>query len=179
MKVTPAVTPSALPKENRIPGNIVFDSTGRWFISTIGGVYAHHDEINGVAFTDVVEKAKIKAQVIGNKANLAVYTCNNLNRELEELLSEITLKCNKEAGAVFCIDLYSITKNGIVESIRRTDTPIRIVIGLPEHMRGKEVSLLCIDQENNTVIFEDMDSDPWTITIDATVFGTYAFTYAQ
>ncbi len=128
---------------------------------------------------DTLDKAKIKSQVIADKTNLAVFTCNNLNQELEGLLSEIAQKNHKKVGAVFCIDLYSITKNGIVEPIRRIDTSIRISIGLPEYMRGKKVSLLSIDQENNTVIYEDMDSDSWTISIDAMIFGTYAFVYEQ
>lgn len=81
------------------------------------------------------------------------------------------------AGSVQ-IDLYKIEGNR-VSVIRNTQEPLRLVLELPRNMinASHTFSILVPDGIGGVLEMADLDQDPATITIDATVFGMWTIIY--
>lgn len=158
------------------PTNIVSLGNGSTITSTVYGVYIAKG-VNGMAVTTPKEDVKNALGISDKSTNVSIYFCDSRNKEMNQALKEIADSKNKTAAACFHADMYSITSKGKVESIKDSKEPITMVFGIPKDLQGKTCSILCLDKNGNPVVFEDMDTDPNTITISANVFGIYALVY--
>ena len=73
-------------------------------------------------------------------------------------------------------DMYTITKAGVVTKIRNAAAPVTMTFGLPGSLAktGNSYSVMCLNSDGKSVVFEDADTNNATLTINATAFGTYA-----
>lgn len=150
--------------------------------STVGGVFIA-TAVNGVAVTSPV--ASVNAAIGLSQAdvdagtNARFYICNSSNKEMKAALQSVAAATGKTVGAYINVDLYTITKKGTVTAIRNTAEPITMTFGLPGRIAnaGNGVSVICIDKDGQTVIMEDTDTDPKTLTVNTNVFGVYAIVY--
>ena len=111
--------------------------------------------------------------------NVRFYVCNSSNKEAKAALTSAAAATGKSVAAYVNFDLYTISKKGVVTAVKNASTPIELTIGLPKNVAntGKNVSIICIDKDGKAVVMDDIDTDPNTITINASVFGVYAIVY--
>lgn len=158
------------------PTNIVSLGDGSSVTSTIHGVYMAK-VIDGTAITTLQADVKHALGIADESTNVSAYFCDSTKKEVNEALKVLADAQSKTVAAYFHADMYSITTQGTIASIKDAKEPITMVFGTPKNLQGKTVSILCRDANGNAVVFEDMDSDPNTITISANVFGIYALVY--
>lgn len=158
------------------PTNIVSLGNGSSVTSTIHGVYIAK-VVDGTVVTTPKEDVRNALGISDKSTNVSAYFCDSRNKEVNQDLKAIADAKNKTVAACFHADMYSITAQGKVESIKDSKEPITMVFGIPKDLQGKTFSIICRDKNGNTVIFEDIDFDPNTITISANVFGVYALVY--
>jgi hypothetical protein len=76
----------------------------------------------------------------------------------------------------------SLIKNidGTESRITQTNSPIRIVISIPENLRGSDrvFSIVRVHDGVATTLM-DLDTDPNTVTIETDCFSTYAIAYSD
>ena len=150
--------------------------------STVGGVYTA-TAVNGVAISTPVASVSAAAGLsqadIDAGTNVKFYVCNSYNKETKKALSDVAAAAGKNIAAYVNFDLYTISKAGVVTSVKNTSEPVTLTVGLPARIAKGEntVSLLCIDKDGKTVILEDTDTDPRTVTVNTTVFGAFAVIY--
>ncbi|TCL58891.1 hypothetical protein EDD76_10561 [Kineothrix alysoides] len=156
--------------------NVVSLADGSLVTSTIHGVYIAK-AVDGTAITTPQNDVKNALGIAGESTNVSAYFCDSTNKEVNEALKTLAGAQSKTVAACFHADIYSITAQGTVASIKDSKEPVTMVFGTPKHLQGKTLSILCRDTSGNAVIFEDMDSDPNTVTISANVFGIYALVY--
>lgn len=166
--------------------SLAFNNTviigGKSVKSTVGGIFMA-TAVNGVAVTSPV--ASVNAAIGLSQAdvdagtNARFYICNSSNKEMKAALQSAAAATGKTVGAYINVDLYTITKKGTVTAIRNTEEPITMTFGLPGRIAnaGNSVSVICIDQNGKSVVMEDTDTDPKTLTINTNVFGVYAIVY--
>lgn len=166
--------------------SLAFNNTvtigGKSVKSTVGGIFMA-TAVNGVAVTSPI--ASVNAAIGLSQAdvdagtNARFYICNSSNKEMKAALQSAAAATGKTVGAYINVDLYTITKKGTVTAIRNTEEPITMTFGLPGRIAnaGNSVSVICIDQNGKSVVMEDTDTDPKTLTINTNVFGVYAIVY--
>lgn len=155
---------------------------GKSVKSTVGGIFIA-TAVNGVAVTSPV--ASVNAAIgltqadVDAGTNARFFICNSANKEMKAALQSAAAAAGKTVGAYLNIDLYTITKKGTVTAIRNTAEPITMTFGLPGRIAnaGSSVSVICIDKDGKSVVMEDTDTDPKTLTINTNVFGVYAIVY--
>ncbi len=155
---------------------------GKSVKSTVGGIFIA-TAVNGVAVTSPV--ASVNAAIgltqadVDAGTNARFFICNSANKEMKAALQSAAAAAGKTVGAYLNIDLYTITKKGTVTAIRNTAEPITMTFGLPGRIAnaGSSVSVICIDKDGKSVVMEDTDTDPKTLTVNTNVFGVYAIVY--
>lgn len=155
---------------------------GKSVKSTVGGVFIA-TAVNGVAITSPA--ASVNAAIGLSQAdtdagtNAKFYICNSADKEMKAALQSAASAAGKTTGAYLNVDLYTITKKGTVTAIRNAAEPVTMTFGLPGHIANANspVSVICIDTDGKTVVMEDTDTDPKTLTINTNVFGVYAIVY--
>lgn len=167
---------SEAPTVIEAPTNTVSLADGSLVTSTIHGVYIAK-AVDGTAITMPQNDVKNALGIADESTNVSAYFCDSTNKEVNEALKTLAGAQSKTVAACFHADMYSITVQGTVASIKDAKEPVTMVFGTPKHLQGKTLSILCRDTSGNAVIFEDMDSDPDTVTISANVFGVYALVY--
>ncbi len=155
---------------------------GKSVKSTVGGIFIA-TAVNGVAVTSPV--ASVNAAIgltqadVDAGTNARFFICNSADKEMRAALQSAAAAAGKTVGAYLNIDLYTITKKGTVTAIRNTAEPITMTFGLPGRIAnaGSSVSVICIDKDGKSVVMEDTDTDPKTLTVNTNVFGVYAIVY--
>lgn len=136
--------------------------------------------VNGAAVTTPSQSVKEAVGITDNSSNASFFVCNNKNAKKFEQMEEQAQKSGKELYNIFNSDLYTITKNGVIEKVHATEKPITLMFGLPSALQNKKVSIMAYNNKTGEYVeFEDTDNDPKTITIDATVFGVYALVVSE
>ncbi len=147
--------------------------------STVGGVYTA-TSMNSVAVTSpvatVAAAAGLSEADVAAGTNVRTYICDSRNREMKDALKAVADTSGRSIVAYLNIDLYTITKDGVVTNVRNTVAPVTMTFGLPGSLAnaGHSYSILCLNPDGTPVLFEDVDTNNATITINATAFGTYA-----
>lgn len=147
--------------------------------STVGGVYTA-TSMNNVAVTSpaaaVAAAAGLSEADVAAGTNVRTYICDSRNREMKDALKAVAETSGRSIVAYLNVDLYTITKAGVVTNIRNTAAPVTMTFGLPGSLAnaGHSYSILCLNPDGTPVLFEDIDTNNATITINATAFGTYA-----
>lgn len=147
--------------------------------STVGGVYTA-TSMNSVAVTSpaatVAAAIGLSEADVAAGTNVRTYICDSRNREMKDALKAVAETSGRRIVAYIDIDLYTITKAGVVTNVRNTAAPVTITFGLPGSLAnaGHAYSVLCLNPDGTSVIFEDIDTNNATVTINATAFGTYA-----
>lgn len=147
--------------------------------STVGGVYTA-TSMNNVAVTSpaaaVAAAAGLSEADVAAGTNVRTYICDSRNREMKDALKTVAETSGRSIVAYLDVDLYTITKAGVVTNIRNTAAPVTMTFGLPGSLAnaGHSYSILCLNPDGTPVLFEDIDTNNATITINATAFGTYA-----
>lgn len=150
---------------------------GKSVTSTVGGVYS----ASGVAGTAVITpKAAIQLAIGVTEpgTNISFYVCDTKPAK-NPALNDAVGASGKKVATFLRADMYAISKDGKVSPVRSSSELVTLLFGVPSGLRsnGNSFSIICIDKEGKTVVFEDTDSDPNTITINANVFGAYAVVY--
>lgn len=170
--------PASEPAPAEAPANSV-NVGGRVVESTVGGVYTAKS-VNGVAIAapiaDVAAAAGLSEADIANGTNVRFYVCDSRKREVKDALKGVADASGRRVVAYIDADMYTITKAGVVTNIRTTTAPVAMIFGLQGSLinEGHTYSVIALAPDGNAVVFNDMDTNNATITINANVFGTYA-----
>lgn len=158
--------------------NAVTDSGGKPITSSVGGIYIA-EGVNGTAIVTPKENISSAIGLTNTETNVGFYVCDNYKYAENEPLRNAIASSSKSLVSYLNVDMYTITKQGLVSVVRSTPTPVTIMFGIPSSFQneGRNFSVICIDENGQIVEFEDMDSDNKTITINATAFGKYAVVY--
>lgn len=136
--------------------------------------------VNGAAVITSKQLVNEAVEITDSSSNASFFVCNNRNAKKLEQMNEQAQKSGKTLYNVFNSDLYTITKAGVIEKIHETEQPITLIFELPSALRNKKVSIIAYNNKTGEYVeFEDIDDDPNTITIDATVFGVYALVISE
>ncbi len=147
--------------------------------STVGGIYTA-TSMNNVAVTSplatVAAAAGLSEADVAAGANVRTYICDSRDREMKDALKAVAETGGRSVVAYLNVDLYTITKAGVITNVRNTAAPVTITFGLPGSLAnaGHSYSILCLNPDGTPALFEDIDTNNATITINATAFGTYA-----
>lgn len=149
-------------------------SGGKVFTSSVSSVYASN-AVNGAVVATPKQLVNEAMGIQDGNENASFFVCNNKDAKRLEQMNEQAQKNGKALYNIFNSDLYKITKNGVVEKMHETEKPVTLMFALPFALQNKKVSIIAYNNKTGEYVeFEDTDSDPKTITIDATVFGVYA-----
>lgn len=168
-------------QEEDIPekiANQVKGSDGKSVVSTLAGVYSAR-QINGVAVITEKEQAEAAAGLQTPGSRLSLYTCDVPgNNELLQVMSDAAGIMGAQMAGAVKIDLYRIEGN-VVNNVRNTQTPLRLVLELPQSMitGNRTFSILIPDGNGGVLELPDLDQDPATITVDAAVFGMWTIIF--
>lgn len=180
-KVETVVQKEASTKE-KAPANTVQLPGGEKAVSSIGGVY-NVESVEGVAVVtqkkDVYSAVGLSNEEVKAGTNVVLYMSDCLNKKASQPLNDVAVAANKKVAAYLTADMYTITKKGVVNKVRETKVPVELLIGVPQSARSanRQFSVVCIDPSKNVVTYNDMDTNPDTITVRANVFGNYAVVY--
>lgn len=180
-KVETVVQKEASTKE-KAPANIVQLPGGEKAVSSIGGVY-NVESVEGVAVVtqkkDVYSAVGLSNEEVKAGTNVVLYMSDCLNKKTNQALNDVAVAANKKVVAYLTADMYTITKKGVISKVRQTGAPVELLIGVPQSARSanRQFSVVCIDPSKNVVTYNDMDTNPNTITVRANVFGNYAVVY--
>ena len=158
--------------------NQVKGSDGREIVSTLAGVYSAQ-RINGLAVITGKEQAEAAAGLQTAGSRLSMYTSDvSENKEIVSVMSDAARLLGAYTACSLQIDLYEIEGNR-VNAVRNTQEPLRLVLELPRNMinASHTFSILVPDGIGGVLEMKDLDQDPATITIDATVFGMWTIIY--
>lgn len=158
--------------------NQVKGSDGREIVSTLAGVYSAQ-RINGLAVITGKEQAEAAAGLQTAGSRLSMYTSDvPENKEIVSVMSDAARLLGAYTACSLQIDLYEIEGNR-VNTVRNTQEPLRLVLELPRNMinASHTFSILVPDGIGGVLEMKDLDQDPATITIDATVFGMWTIIY--
>ncbi len=171
-------------RSSSVRGRRVQTSGGKYVASSIDGIYNANSIRNMAIVTpkeSVAEAVGIPVTDMSNGTNLSlqVEDCRVIKKQ--EALKSIADGMGKKVMAYIDVDLYSINRQGKVNTIRTASQPVTMMFGVPETYvsPAHSYSVICVDENGNTVVFQDTDTDDRTITIDANVFGTYIIVYEK
>ncbi len=165
----------------QLPENIwaneVTASNGTKTVSTIGGVY-QTTNVAGVAIVTPKEQVEAAAGIntAEKNANVRFYIYNGPHTDAKKALEQAAVQGGKKVNTIISVDMYVISKEGKVDKVANTADKIRIVIGLPSQYRNtnKTYAIGMAGEDGKLQLFEDLDSDPATITIETNRFGVMA-----
>lgn len=181
-KKVETVVQKEVPTKEKAPANIVQLPGGEKAVSSIGGVY-NVESVEGVAVVtqkkDVYSAVGLSNEEVKAGTNVVLYMSDCLNKKASQPLNDVAVAANKKVAAYLTADMYTITKKGVINKVRETGAPVELLIGVPQSARSanRQFSVVCIDPSKNVVTYNDMDTNPDTITVCANVFGNYAVVY--
>ncbi len=150
--------------------------------STVGGIFTA-TSVTGTAITtpkDVLASAVgLSDAEIKAGTNVRSYICDNRDKASKAALQSAAETAGKTVAGYVNMDLYSITKRGVVTKITSSSEPVTITFALPGRLMNANhsYSILAIDKDGKTVIMNDVDTDSKTLTINTKVFGAYSIVY--
>lgn len=163
------------------PGNVVLSIAGR-IKSKVDGIYTART-VKGVAITstaaEVAEAAGLTDADVAAGTKVKAYVCDSRDKEAKKALAAYAAENGKTVVATINVDLYSITKKGVVTAVKTTAKPVSLTIGLPGRVakEGNSFSIIAIDENGKVVVMNDVDADAATLTVNASSFGVYAIVY--
>lgn len=169
---------SSEPTVEVVPTDRVQISGGKTVKSTVGGIY-DVKSVKGIAIVtpkaDVAKAAGLSDEDVANGTNIRTYVYDSQNKAAKAALKEAADSLGKTVAAYVDVDMYSVTKKGVVTKINSTAAPVSVLIGAPS--AAHTYSVIALGQDGKAVTFEDTDADSLTLTVNANVFGTYAIVY--
>lgn len=82
-------------------------------------------------------------------------------------------------GMYIDISMYMRTREGEWNAVRKTNEPVEISIDLPEELKGISAEFYVVRvHEGEYTLLQDLDDDAETITIQTSLFSTYAIAYS-
>ena len=83
-------------------------------------------------------------------------------------------------GIYLDISMFMKVGDGDWNPITETEETVEIVIGIPEHMQGKDRTYVIIrTHDGEHTLLNDLDDAPDTITIHTERFSSYAIAYVE
>lgn len=163
--------------------NVVLSNGTR--LNSAGAIHNVAAGINGAAVMTLQEemntRAGLSSQNVEAGANAKLYVGSTYKKAEKAALTDAVSQTGAKAITLINIDLYTIGKTGIVNSIVKLqgEEAVRIVIGLPADAvkEGRSFSLVYMDENGQAVEIPDLDNDPYTLTVDLTRFGSFAVIY--
>lgn len=163
--------------------NVVLSNGTR--LNSAGAIHNVAAGINGAAVMTSQEemntRAGLSSQNVEAGANAKLYVGSTYKKAEKAALTDAVSQTGAKAITLINIDLYTIGKTGVVNSIVKLqgEEAVRIVIGLPADAvkEGRSFSLVYMDENGQAVEIPDLDNDPYTLTVDLTRFGSFAVIY--
>lgn len=176
-------TTAAEPAASTARNNVVLSNGTR--LNSAGAIHNVAAGINGAAVMTSQEemntRAGLSSQNVEAGANAKLYVGSTYKKAEKAALTDAVSQTGAKAITLINIDLYTIGKTGIVNSIVKLqgEEAVRIVIGLPADAvkEGRSFSLVYMDENGQAVEIPDLDNDPYTLTVDLTRFGSFAVIY--
>ena len=150
--------------------------------SSIGGI----NTASAVSATVVSTPVESLAAAIGLSesdrqagTNIRSYICDNRNKASKAALQSAAESAGKTVVGYVNMDLYTITKKGVVSKVTTSTEPVTITFALPARLAktNANFSVLAIGADGKAVIMNDVDTDPRTLTFNTKVFGAFTIVY--
>ncbi len=150
--------------------------------SSIGGI----NTASAVSATVVSTPVESLAAAIGlsesdRKAgtNIRSYICDNRDKASKAALQSAAEAAGKTVAGYVNMDLYTITKKGVVSKVTASTEPVTVTFALPARLAktNANFSVLAIGADGKAVIMNDVDTDPRTLTFNTKVFGAFTIVY--
>ena len=150
--------------------------------SSIGGI----NTASAVSATVVSTPVESLAAAIGlsesdRKAgtNIRSYICDNRDKASKAALQSAAAAAGKTVAGYVNMDLYTITKKGVVSKVTASTEPVTVTFALPARLAktNANFSVLAIGADGKAVIMNDVDTDPRTLTFNTKVFGAFTIVY--
>ncbi len=111
--------------------------------------------------------------------NVRSYICDNRDQASRASLQNAAAAAGKTVAGFVNMDLYTITKRGVVTKVTTASEPVTVAFGIPGRFvnANRNFSILVIDPTGKTVVMDDIDTDPRSITINTKVFGAFSIVY--
>lgn len=155
--------------------NTVTGVDGIKTVSTIDGIY-QVTNVAGAAVITPKEQMETAAGITAEEGKVKFYVCNNRNQAVRAALEEAAASNGKQTLTTFNLDLYTISMAGQVNKVYNTASKVRVLIGIPDNYKNMDrpYAVGIIGRDGTFHVFEDMDNDPNTITIETDQFGIMA-----
>lgn len=116
------------------------------------------------------------AGITKEEGKVKFYVCNNRDQAARAALEETAALNGKQALTTFNLDLYAISMAGQVNKIYNTNSKVRVIIGIPNKYKNVNgpYAVGIIGRDGTFHVFEDLDNDSNTITIETNQFGIMA-----
>ncbi len=161
--------------------NTIVTGNGR-VTSSIGGIHT----ATAVSATVVSTPKANLASAIGLSeadlqagTNIRSYICDNRDKASKAALQSAAEAAGKTVAGYVNMDLYTITKKGVVSKVTASTEPVTITFALPARLAktNANFSVLAIDADGKAVIMDDVDTDSRTLTFNTKVFGAFTIVY--
>lgn len=164
----------------------VTGSDGKVLVST-SPLSFYAADIRGAAVATpkdtVYAAAGLSQEDMDKGTNAKFYVGNPYRKADKDALRQAASQVEGQIISMLTIDLYTITERGWIENVRNlkegTQESIKMVLGIPAGAvkEGRTFSLVCLDENGKTVELPDTDSDPNTVTVELSRFGSFALIY--
>ncbi len=161
--------------------NTIVTGNGR-VTSSIGGIHT----ATAVSATVVSTPKANLASAIGLSeadlqagTNIRSYICDNRDKASKAALQSAAEAAGKTVAGYVNMDLYTITKKGVVSKVTASTEPVTVTFALPARLAktNANFSVLAIDADGKAVIMDDVDTDSKTLTFNTKVFGAFTIVY--
>ena len=161
--------------------NTIVTGNGR-VTSSIGGIHT----ATAVSATVVSTPKANLASAIGLSeadlqagTNIRSYICDNRDKASKAALQSAAEAAGKTVAGYVNMDLYTITKKGVVSKVTASTEPVTVTFALPARLAktNANFSVLAIGADGKAVIMNDVDTDPRTLTFNTKVFGAFTIVY--
>ena len=161
--------------------NTIVTGNGR-VTSSIGGIHT----ATAVSATVVSTPKANLASAIGLSeadlqagTNIRSYICDNRDKASKAALQSAAEAAGKTVAGYVNMDLYTITKKGVVSKVTASTEPVTITFALPARLAkaNANFSVLAIGADGKAVIMDDVDTDSRTLTFNTKVFGAFTIVY--
>ncbi len=161
--------------------NTIVTGNGR-VTSSIGGIHT----ATAVSATVVSTPKANLASAIGLSeadlqagTNIRSYICDNRDKASKAALQSAAEAAGKTVAGYVNMDLYTITKKGVVSKVTASTEPVTVTFALPARLAktNANFSVLAIGADGKAVIMDDVDTDSKTLTFNTKVFGAFTIVY--
>ncbi len=150
--------------------------------SSVGGIFTA-TSVTGTAITtpmaNLASAIGLSSAELQAGTTVRSYICDNRDQASRASLQSAATAAGKTVAGFVNMDLYTITKRGVVSKITTSAEPVTIAFGIPGRFvnANRNFSILAIDPTGKAVIMDDVDTDPRSITINTKVFGAFSIVY--